>query len=141
MKKRSGLSIIIVAAITLEVLSAFQYYTTRNLLEKQLQGRTGIFAFAICMNLLQVYNLFLAGVCRTIQSFGAIQIGKSDNESFLLVLHKSFTFITIAMMITCGLVWIVPEAITQFFGASDESMIAEGSHALRIFSLSFIPFC
>ena len=25
-------------------------------------GRTGIFAFAVCMNLLQIYNLFLAGV-------------------------------------------------------------------------------
>ena len=104
-------------------------------------GRTGIFAFAVCMNLLQVYNLFLAGVCRTIQSLGAIQVGKGDSESFRLVLRKSFNFITIAMMATCALVWIDPEAITQFFGASDDGMISEGRHALRIFSLSFIPFC
>lgn len=39
MKKRSGLYIIVVAAIMLEVLSAFQYYATRNMLEKQLQER------------------------------------------------------------------------------------------------------
>ena len=104
-------------------------------------GRVGIFAFAVCMNLLQIYNLFLAGVCRTIQSLGAIQVGKGDNETFRMVLHKSFWFITIAMLSTCVFVWIVPEAITKFFGASDESTIAEGSRALRIFALSFIPFC
>ena len=36
---------------------------------------------------------------------------------------------------------VLSEAITKFFGASDESTIAEGSRALRIFALSFIPFC
>lgn len=104
-------------------------------------GRVGIFAFSVCMNLLQIYNLFLAGVCRTIQSLGAIQVGKGDSEAFHQVLRKSFRFITVAMLLTCMLVWLDPEVVTRFFGASDDSMVAEGSHALRIFSLSFIPFC
>jgi Na+-driven multidrug efflux pump len=104
-------------------------------------GRAGIFAFAVCMNLLQIYNLFLAGVCRTIQSLGAIQVGKGDNEAFRLVLRKSFGFITAAMIVTCLFVWTDPEAVTKFFGASEADMIAEGSRALRIFALSFIPFC
>ncbi|MBP3768108.1 MAG: hypothetical protein J6I31_07510 [Prevotella sp.] len=104
-------------------------------------GRVGIFAFSVCMNLLQIYNLFLAGVCRTIQSLGAIQVGKGDSEAFHQVLRKSFRFITVAMLLTCMLVWLDPEVVTRFFGASDDSMVAEGSHALRVFSLSFIPFC
>lgn len=104
-------------------------------------GRTGMFAFSVCMNLLQVYNLFLAGVCRTIQSLGAIQVGRGDNEVFRLVLRKSFGFITIAMLTTCVLVWIGAETIARYFGASDEGMITEGGRALRIFALSFIPFC
>jgi Na+-driven multidrug efflux pump len=93
------------------------------------------------MNLLQIYNLFLAGVCRTIQSLGAIQVGKGDNEAFRLVLRKSFGFITAAMIVTCLFVWTDPEAVTKFFGASEADMIAEGSRALRVFALSFIPFC
>ncbi len=104
-------------------------------------GRMGIFAFAVCMNLLQIYNLFVAGVCRTIQSFGSIRVGKGDGEAFREVLRKSFRFITIAMVITCLVVWIAPESITRFFGADEESFIAEGVRALRIFALSFIPFC
>jgi Na+-driven multidrug efflux pump len=104
-------------------------------------GRTGIFAFSVCMNILYIYNLFLSGTCRTIQSLGAIQVGKGDNDMFRLVISKSFRFITIAMLMTCAVIWIAPEAITKFFGADEEALIAEGVRALRIFAFSFIPFC
>ena len=104
-------------------------------------GRVGIFAFSVCMNILYIYNLFLSGTCRTVQSLGSIQVGKGDNEKFHLVISKSFRFITIAMLITCAFIWIAPEAITKFFGADEEELIAEGVRALRIFALSFIPFC
>ena len=104
-------------------------------------GRVGIFAFSVCMNILYIYNLFLSGTCRTVQSLGSIQVGKGDNEKFHLVISKSFRFITIAMLITCAFIWIAPEAITKFFGADEEDLIAEGVRALRIFALSFIPFC
>lgn len=104
-------------------------------------GRTGIYAFALCMNLLLIYNLFLGGVCRTIQSLGSIQVGKGDNEAFTLVLRKSFNFITIAMAITCIYVWIWPESIVMLFGADESDMITEGCRALRIFAVCLIPFC
>ena len=104
-------------------------------------GRVGIFAFSVCMNILYIYNLFLSGTCRTVQSLGSIQVGKGDNEKFRLVISKSFRFITIAMLITCAFIWIAPEAITKFFGADEDELIVEGVRALRIFALSFIPFC
>jgi Na+-driven multidrug efflux pump len=104
-------------------------------------GRTGIFVFAVCLNLLQIYNLFCAGTCRTLQSLGAIQVGKGDNEAFKFVLRKSFRFITISMLITCVFTWIFPDVIARLFGAADEATITECNRALRIFALSFIPFC
>ncbi|MBQ2211081.1 MAG: hypothetical protein II404_14165 [Prevotella sp.] len=104
-------------------------------------GRAGIFAFSLCMYLLQIYNLFLSGVCRTIQSFGSIQVGKGDNLAFMLVLRKSFTFITVAMGLTCVFVWIWPESVVMLFGADESDLIAEGCNALRLFAVSLIPFC
>jgi Na+-driven multidrug efflux pump len=104
-------------------------------------GRAGIFAFSLCLYLLQIYNLFLSGVCRTIQSLGSVQVGKGDNETFRLVLRKSFGFITVAMVITCLYVWIWPDSIARLFGANEPDLIAESHNALRIFALSFIPFC
>ena len=103
-------------------------------------GQAGIFAFAVCMNLLQVYNLFISGTCQTLQSLGAIQVGRSDTEGLRLVLRKSFRFLTIAMALTCLFVWIDPEAIASLFGADHPDYIAETDDALRIFALSFIPF-
>ena len=121
-------------SLTLLLLSA-------NTIVLSTLGRTGIFAFAVCMNLLQVYNLFLSGTCQTLQSLGAIQVGKGDAEGFRTVLRKAFRFITVAMAVTCVLVWVWPSGIVRLFGADEASFINEGCHALRIFALSFIPFC
>jgi len=104
-------------------------------------GQAGIFAFAVCMNLLQVYNLFLSGTCQTLQSLGAIQVGRRDAEGLRIVMRKSFRFITVAMAVTCLFVWFDPEAIAALFGADHPDYIAETDDALRIFALSFIPFC
>ena len=79
-------------------------------------GRTGIFAFSVCMNLLQIYK-------------------------FSFIVHKSLRFITISMGITCLLVLIWPQVITILFGAEDAASTVECNRALRIFALSFIPFC
>ena len=105
------------------------------------QGRAGIFAFSVCMNLLQIYNLFLTGTCRTVQSLGSIEIGKGDQASFRMVIRKSFTFISVAMAITCVAVFIFPQAVVKFFGADEEDLIIEGARAVRIFALSFVPYC
>ena len=104
-------------------------------------GRTGIFVFALCMNLLQVYNLFLSGTCQTLQSLGAIQVGKGDNQGVRTVIKKGFRFISIAMAVTCLLVWIYPQGIARLFGCDEPEMLAQSNQALRVFALSFIPFC
>ena len=104
-------------------------------------GRTGIFVFALCMNLLQVYNLFLSGTCQTLQSLGAIQVGKKDDEGVRTVIKRGFRFITAAMAITCLLVWIYPQGIARLFGCDEPEMLEQSKEALRVFALSFIPFC
>ena len=104
-------------------------------------GRTGIFVFALCMNLLQVYNLFLSGTCQTLQSLGAIQVGKKDDDGVRTVIKKGFRFITAAMAITCLLVWLFPQGIARLFGCDEPEMLAQSKQALRVFALSFIPFC
>ena len=104
-------------------------------------GREGIFVFSVCMNLLQIYNLFLSGTCRTLQSLGAIQVGSKNEEGFQFVLRRSFRFITISMLVTCLFVWIFPQVISELFGAATPEMVHACNHALRIFALSFIPFC
>lgn len=93
------------------------------------------------MNLLQVYNLFLSGTCQTLQSLGAIQAGRGDDKVLQSVARQSLRFITVAMAVTCLLVWITPKTIAALFGADHPDYLTETNAALRIFALSFIPFC
>ncbi len=105
------------------------------------QGKVGLFALAVCMNLLQIYNLFLAGVERTIQSLGSIEVGRGDNEAFHLILRKSFRFITVSMLIICIVVFVFPQSIARGFGADSEATISETVSALRAFALSLALWC
>ena len=105
------------------------------------QGKVGLFALAVCMNLLQIYNLFLAGVERTIQSLGSIEVGRGDNEAFRLILRKSFRFITVSMLIICIVVFVFPQSIARGFGADSEATINETASALRAFALSLALWC
>ena len=105
------------------------------------KGRVGLFALDVCMNLLQIYNLFLAGVERTIQSLGSIEVGRGDNEAFRLILRKSFRFITVSMVIICIVVWVFPASIARGFGADSEATISETVSALRAFALSLALWC
>ncbi len=119
--------------LTLLLLSA-------NTIVLSTTGRTGIFVFALCMNLLQVYNLFISGTCQTLQSLGAIQVGKGDNSGVRTVIYKGLRFITVSMVVTCALVWVWPQGIAKLFGCNEPAMLAQSSHALRVFALSFILF-
>ena len=121
-------------SLTLLMLSA-------NTIVLSTLGRTGIFAFSVCMNLLQIYNLFTSGTCQTLQSLGAIQVGARNEEGLRVILRQAFRFITVSMVITCIVVWLFPEAIARLFGADEAGMLIESRRALRIFALSFIPFC
>lgn len=114
---------------------------TSNKVVLAIAGSVGIFVFSVCMNLLQIYNLFLAGVSRSLQTLGSVLIGKKDYEGFRYILGKSFSFITVAMIITCAYVWVFPESLARMFGAENEALVEACNKALRIFALSFIPFC
>jgi len=105
------------------------------------KGRVGLFALAVCMNLLMIYNLFLAGVERTIQALGSIEVGRGDNEAFQLILRKSFRFITVSMVLICVVVWIFPESIARGFGADSNDTVNETASALRAFALSLALWC
>jgi len=104
-------------------------------------GRTGIFAFAVCMNLLQIYNLYLAGTRQMLQTLGSTLVGQGDWEGFRLVLRKAFRFITQTMLVTCMVVWIFPAAIARLFGADEPGFINESVHALRVLAIGFMFFC
>ncbi len=125
-----------VASICLTVL----FYVANTLVLNTL-GSIGIFALSVCMNLLMIYNLFCSGTVETLQSLGSIQVGEGNEEVLRFTIKQAFRFITVTIFVTCAVIWLIPEQIAHLFGALEPAMVAETARALRIFSLSFIPFC
>ena len=68
-------------------------------------------------------------------------IGERNSDGVRFVFGKSLKFITVAMIVTCAYVWVFPSSIAMLFGAEGAEIIAECNYALRIFAVSFIPFC
>ena len=57
------------------------------------------------------------------------------------VIRRAIRINTTAMVITCLLVCLFPQGIARLFGCDEPEMLAQSNQALRVFALSFIPFC
>ena len=104
-------------------------------------GKDGMFVYAVALNLLLVYNLFLAGSCQTLQSLGAIEKGKGGS-GFREVVRFTYLLLGVASTLVCVFTWICPGVIaTVFGGGKDPRLLAATNAALRVFAPSFILFC
>ena len=104
-------------------------------------GKDGMFIYAVALNLLLVYNLFLAGSCQTLQSLGAIEKGKGG-PGFGEVVKFTYLLLTVSSAVVCVFAWICPGVIASLFGGGKRpELLAATNSALRVFAPSFILFC
>ena len=104
-------------------------------------GKDGMFIYAVALNLLLVYNLFLAGSCQTLQSLGAIEKGKGG-QGFGEVVKFTYLLLTVSSTVVCVFAWICPGVIASVFGGGKRpELLAATNSALRVFAPSFILFC
>ncbi len=104
-------------------------------------GKDGMFIYAVALNLLLVYNLFLAGSCQTLQSLGAIEKGKGGS-GFGEVVRFTYLLLAASSTIVCVFAWICPGVIASLFGGGKRpELLAATNSALRVFAPSFILFC
>ena len=95
----------------------------------------------MALNLLLVYNLFLAGSCQTLQSLGAIEKGKGG-PGFGEVVKFTYLLLAVSSTAVCAFAWICPGVIASLFGGGKRpELLAATNSALRVFAPSFILFC
>ena len=126
-------------AIASMSLTALLY--SANLIVMDTLGKDGMFIYAVALNLLLVYNLFLAGACQTLQSLGAIEKGKGG-PGFAEVVKFTYLLLTVSSTAVCVFVWTCPGVIASLFGGGKRpELLAATNSALRVFAPSFILFC
>ena len=126
-------------AIASMSLTALLY--SANLIIMGALGKDGMFIYAVALNLLLVYNLFLAGSCQTLQSLGAIEKGKGGT-GFGEVVKFTYLLLAVSSTAVCAFAWLCPGVIASLFGgAKRPELLAATNSALRVFAPSFILFC
>ena len=126
-------------AIASMSLTALLY--SANLIIMGTLGKDGMFIYAVALNLLLVYNLFLAGACQTLQSLGAIEKGKGG-PGFGEVVKFTYLLLAVSSTAVCVFAWICPGVIASLFGGGKRpELLAATNSALRVFAPSFILFC
>ena len=126
-------------AIASMSLTALLY--SANLIIMGTLGKDGMFIYAVALNLLLVYNLFLAGSCQTLQSLGAIEKGKGG-PGFGEVVKFTYLLLAVSSTAVCVFAWICPGVIASLFGGGKRpELLAATNSALRVFAPSFILFC
>lgn len=126
-------------AIASMCLTALLY--SANIIIMDTLGKDGMFIYAVALNLLLVYNLFLAGSCQTLQSLGAIERGKGG-PGFGQVVRFTYLLLAASSTLVCVFAWICPGLIASLFGGGERpELLAATNSALRVFAPSFILFC
>lgn len=124
-----------VASICLTV-----YMYSANIIIQNNYGASGIYIFSVMLSLLTFYNFFLSGACNTLQSLGALLVGMGDIVGLRLSVNAAFRFLTISLVVCCGILWVAPDVVCELFGCP-ENLLQECCGACRIYAVAFIFFC
>lgn len=99
-------------------------------------GDTGVVTFAVCIALLAFSMIFVSGTMRTIQPVGAILKGMRDARGVILMMGRAYRFLTLSLLILCGLILVIPELVAALFGVKEAAMQSIVAQALPVFAIN-----
>lgn len=114
-----------------------QYFFCNRIVMNAL-GKDGMFVYAVSLNVLPVFQLFIGGASQTMQTLGAVEKGKGG-DGFAQIVRLSYWFLCISMSVVCIVFCSCPETVVRLFGGGDRpELIPAAASALRLFSPSFV---
>lgn len=117
--------------------TTLQYFFCNRIVMNAL-GKDGMFIYAVSLNVLPIFQLFIGGASQTMQTLGAVEKGKGG-EGFSQIVRLSYRFLGCATVCICIALWCCPEFVVRLFGGGDRpDLIPAAASALRLFAPSFV---
>ena len=114
-----------------------QYFCCNRIVMNAL-GKDGMFVYAVSLNVLPVFQLFIGGASQTMQTLGSVEKGKGG-DGFAQIVRLSYWFLFVTMSLVCIAFWCCPESVVRLFGGGDRpELIPAAASALRLFTPSFV---
>ncbi|MFI3287211.1 MAG: MATE family efflux transporter [Rikenellaceae bacterium] len=105
-----------------------------------LEGAQGASYLAVSMSLMMLVSLFVGGVVQTIQPIGSMLLGQKDSGGLRLLISKAIGVLVLCVALIVGVIEAVPALFAQFFGITSTEVIGDAVVAIRLVTLSFLPF-
>lgn len=119
------------------VLMSVQY-VGNNYVASRFLGDDGLVALAVCMQLLSFSMIILTGSLRTIQPVGSILKGLGDDRGMLMLMKRSYAFISVCFAFFTALLVLLPAQIGMLLGIPEGSGLDMVRKAVPLFSLNIV---
>ena len=103
-------------------------------------GSDGMYVWSVCLQLLLLTQLMLAGVGSSIYSIGGMLTGERDMIGLNILIKKILLYVTVAMLTIILFIEAFPEAFGNLFGGNGSGMNDLLHKALRAFTLMLLPY-
>ena len=103
-------------------------------------GADGMYVWSVCLQLLMLVQLMLAGVGSSIYSIGGLLIGERDMMGLNILIRRVMTYVGMALLALLIIIEAWPEVFGNLFGGGDSGVSGQLHEALRIFSLILLPY-
>ena len=114
-----------------------QYFFCNRIVMNAL-GKDGMFVYAVSLNVLPVFQLFIGGASQTMQTLGSVEKGKGG-DGFAQIVRLSYWFLCVALSLVGIAFCCRPELVVRLFGGGDRpELIPAAASALRLFAPSFV---
>ena len=111
-----------------------------NVVLEAVMGKPGLNAYNVCTNALLIISILVVGISETLSSIVPVYYTHNDYLNLNHLIKRSLLATTICAIVFIALIWISPDTILMFFSLTDNAAADQIRNALKIFSLSFLPF-
>ena len=103
-------------------------------------GADGMYVWSVCLQLLMLTQLMLAGIGSSIYSIGGLLIGERDMIGLSILIKRVLYYVSIALLTLILIIEVVPEAFANLFGGGNSGVSDLLHRALRIYTLMLLPY-
>lgn len=110
-----------------------------NLILGGILGTIGLDIFNVCVNALLIISIIVVGFAETLSSVVPVYYSQNDFFNIKFIVRRSIMLSLLCSIVFTSVLWIYPDAFLIFYNlhAVDDSIVET---AIRLYSLSFIPF-
>ena len=110
-----------------------------NLILGGILGTIGLDIYNACVNALLIISIIVVGFAETLSSVVPVYYLQNDFFNIKFIVRRSIVLSLICSIVFISVLWIYPDAFLMFYNlhAVDDSIVEA---AIRLYSLSFIPF-